>query len=390
MKRISALLFGAVIATTACSGGETRSKDADRQPMDVQMDVATTGDLARSFESGGVVRARTTATLVSRLVADVKDVLVRPGERVMAGQPLIRLDARDLQANRARAEAGAAAAEQAVTAATMGHNAAEAGLALATATHTRIAELRAKNSATPNELDQAVSGLRGAEAQEQGAQAGIRQAESGLVAARAALQAASVGLSYAVIVAPFDGIVTETLVEPGNMAAPGVPLMTIEDVRGFRLEVRIDEARVSEVDRLKPVEIVLDSVAASRTAQDAPLAGRIAEISRAVDPGSHAFLVKIDLPKETGVRSGMFGRARFAGPARRALTVPACAVVRHGQLASAFVVGSDSRARLRMVNAGDSDGSRVEVTAGLDIGERVVTNPPPTLVDGALVREVRR
>jgi hypothetical protein len=86
----------------------------------------------------------------------------------------------------------------------------------------------------------------------------------------------------------------------------------------------------------------------------------------------------------------MFGRARFAGPARRALTVPGSAVVRRGQLTSVFVVGSDNRARLRMVNVGAESGGRVEVAAGLDAGERVVLTPPAALADGAPVREVRR
>jgi hypothetical protein len=98
----------------------------------------------------------------------------------------------------------------------------------------------------------------------------------------------------------------------------------------------------------------------------------------------------VDLPAAAAVRSGMFGRARFAGPARRALTVPSSAVVRRGQLASVFVVGGDNRARMRMVNVGDDAGGRVEIAAGLDAGERVVVSPPPTLVDGAPVREVRR
>jgi RND family efflux transporter MFP subunit len=382
------LLIGAAMTVAACGGGsrETTPRDGAGLPIDVQVDVAVTRDVPQPFETGGMVRARTTATLVSRLVADVQEVLVQPGDHVRAGQTVIRLDARELRANHARAEAGAAAADQAVKAAATARDGAEAALELATATHRRVAELRSKNSATPNELDQAVGGLRGAEAQARGALAGIRQAESGAVAARAGLQAAAVGLSYAAITAPFDGIVTEKLIEPGNMAAPGVPLMTIEDVRGFRLEVRLDESRVGDVDRTKPVEILLDSPAA----QLRTFTGKVAEISRAVDPGSHAFLVKIDLPADVGVRSGMFGRARFAGPAHRALVVPASSVVRRGQLASVFVVTPGRRAAVRMVNAAAADGTLVEISAGLDGGETIVVNPPPTLVDGAAVREVRR
>lgn len=380
MSKTSVLLLGAAITLAAC-GGHEQAAEERRAPVDVTIAAASLQEVARPFETGGAVRARTTATLVSRIVAEVREVTVTPGDRVRAGQVLIRLDARDLQANQARAQAAAAAAREAVRAATTAHDGAEAGLALAAATHRRIAELRAKNSATPHELDQAVGGLKAAESQALGAKAGIAQAEAGAEAARAGMRAASVAASWAAISAPFDGVVTEKMVEPGNMASPGVPLMTVEDVRGFRLEVRIDESRLADIDRAKPVEVLLDS-----PVERAPLSGTIDEVARAAVPGSHAYLLKIALPEDGRLRSGMFGRARFAGPGRQMLVVPDRALVRRGQLASVFVVGSDNRARLRMINAGPAASGLVEVSAGLDPGESVVLNPPPTLVDGSPVR----
>ena len=365
----------------ACGGHHEEAAEPPRDPVDVKVETVSLRPVSRPFETGGAVRARTTATLVSRIVAEVREVTVRPGDRVKAGQVLLRLDGRDLQANQAQAQASAAAAEQAIHAATTARDAAEANLALASATHGRIAELRAKNSATPHELDQAVNGLRAAESQALGTKAGIAQAEAGAEAARAGLRAASVAASWAAITAPFDGIVTEKMVEPGNMASPGVPLMTVEDTRGFRLEVRVDESRLAEIDPAAPVEVVLDL-----PAPGLDLPGTIAEMSRATSPGSHAYLVKIDLPDDGRLRSGMFGRARFQGPGREALVVPEGALVRRGQLASVFVVGADNRARLRMVNAGEAVGGLVAISAGLDPGESVVVNPPATLVDGSPVR----
>jgi RND family efflux transporter MFP subunit len=381
MSKTSALLLGAAFAMTACGGHHDGTAEDRRPPVDVKVEAASLREVARPFETGGAIRARTTATLVSRIVAEVREVTVRPGDRVRAGQVLIRLDGRDLQANAAQAEAATAAADEAVRAATTARDGAEANLALATATHRRIAELRAKNSATPHELDQAVNGLRGAESQTLGAKAGIAQAEAGAAAARAGLRAASVAASWAAITAPFDGVVTEKMVEPGNMAAPGVPLMTVEDTRGFRLEVRVDESRLGEIDQAQPVEVRLDSPAG-----EGALSGRIDEVARATAPGSHAYLLKIALPENGRLRSGMFGRARFAGPDRQALVVPEAALVRRGQLATVFVVGADNRARLRMVNAAQAAAGLVEVSAGLDAGESIVVDPPPTLVDGSPVR----
>jgi hypothetical protein len=105
-----------------------------------------------------------------------------------------------------------------------------------------------------------------------------------------------------------------------------------------------------------------------------------------LDPTAHAFLAKIDLPGTAPLRAGMFGRARFSGPVRRALAVPEAAIVRHGQIASVFVVGEANVAQLRLVTAGEPLNGQVEVRAGLDPGERVVLAPPATLLDGSPLR----
>jgi multidrug efflux pump subunit AcrA (membrane-fusion protein) len=377
-------LFG---ARAFFSGGEPAPAAADAPPVAVETAAARLDDLAEPMEIGGTVRARNTAVIVSRVVAEVHAVRVRPGDRVKAGQALVVLDARELQASEARARATMRATEQGADLAGAERDGAQAALALAQATHRRIADLHARKSATPHELDEAVAGLRAAEARARSAEARLAEAGASIEAARAAARAADVAASYATLTAPFDGVVTEKLMEPGNMAVPGAPLLTVEDARGFRLEVRVDESRVGSIALAQPVEVLVEASAVPGTLA-APMTGRVAEIERTLDAGSHAFVVKIDLPTEAPLRSGMFGRARFAGPGRRALVIPATSVVRQGQIASVFVVGSDGRARLRMLSAGDPAGARVEVRAGLAEGERVVVAPPPGLVDGRLVRQI--
>ena len=105
----------------------------------------------------------------------------------------------------------------------------------------------------------------------------------------------------------------------------------------------------------------------------------MAEIGRAVDADARAFLVKITLPDTTGLRSGTFGRAHFSGQARRALTVPAGALVHRGQMTSVFVV-EKGIARVRLVNV-----SGTEVLAGLSEGDVVIVAAPPTVTDGRRV-----
>ena len=372
---ISAVLIGA--AAAGCSHEEAPNAPAG-SPVSVSVASAVEQDLVTPFEVGGVVRAQRVAVIVSRIMADVRAVPVKAGDRVRAGQALVLLDARELQAHRDRATAGKAAVTQSTALADADRQASEAGLALARLTHQRIADLKAKNSATQGELDEAVANLRAAEARMKVAEARVLESRAAIDSAVAGASAADVAASYATLTAPFDGLVTEKNVDPGNMASPGQPLLTVEDDRTFRLEVRLDESRAALVR-------VGDEVGA-RFEDGAPsLTGRVAEVERMLDSGSHDFLVKIDLPPGTPLRSGMYGRAILRGAARKGLAVPAAAVVRRGQLASVFVVDADNRARLRLVNASEPADDMVEVRAGVRSGERVVVSPPAALLDGSPV-----
>ena len=373
---IAMLMALDVLAHTACSKkADTLAADAGA-PIPVKVAIVTMADLADTFEAGGVVQARTTATVTARIMAPVREVRAVPGDRVRAGQVLLVLDGRDLEARARSARAAAQAAGQGATAAAAEQRAADAALALARATHDRIATLEAKRSATRQELDEAVAALRAAEARVAGAAARAQEALSDVASANAASDAAGTTESFALITAAFDGVVTEKMVEPGNMAAPGTPLMRLDDTRGFRLDVRVDESRVGQILPGASVAVSLDAGAGGATTT---VAGTVTEIGRAVDADTRAFLVKITLPDTAGLRSGMFGRARFAGQERRALTVPAGAVLRRGQVTSVFVV-EKGIARVRLVNMKDT-----EVLAGLSEAELVIVDPPTGLVDGRRV-----
>jgi RND family efflux transporter MFP subunit len=355
-----------------CSRATKAVVAGSEPPIPVIVATATVADIADTFEAGGVVQARTTATIMARILAPVREVRVKPGDRVRSGQPLIVLDGSDLAAHARSARAAARAADQDATAAASEQQAADAALTLARATHERIDGLHARRSATPQEFDDATSALRAAEARAAGAAARAQAALSGTESARAASEAADKTESFALITAPFDGVVTEKMVEPGNMAAPGTPLMRVEDTRGFRLDVRVDESRIGQISAGAIVPVSLDR----GTGGTDTVNGTVAEIGRAVDADARAFLVKIALPDAGGLRSGTFGRARFSGQARRALTVPAGALVRRGQMTSAFVV-DNGIARVRLVNA-----SGTEVLAGLAAGDVVIVAAPPTVTDG--------
>jgi RND family efflux transporter MFP subunit len=333
-------------------------------------------DVVETFDAGGVVEARTTAIVTARILAPVSEVRVAPGDIVRAGQVLVVLAARDLDAHARSASASATAADEGVLAAAADQRAAEAALTLARTSHARIEALFAKRSATAQELDDVTGALRAAEARAAGAMARAQAATAGVASARAASEAANTTASFAVITAPFDGVVTGKPVEPGNMAAPGAPLIRLEDTRGLRLEVRVDESRISEVKLGDSVSVSFDA----NPGDGMPtVSASLAEISRAVDADARAFLVTLALPVSTRVRSGTFGRATFHGRPRRALTVPADALVHRGQVTSVFVV-EDGLAHVRLVNARGT-----EVLAGLVGGDVVVVAPPASLADGRRV-----
>jgi multidrug efflux pump subunit AcrA (membrane-fusion protein) len=366
----------AVLSTSAALNGCAPPPDAaataTAEPIAVATAKVALTDVASPIDAGGVVQARVTATIAARILARIREVRVSPGDRVRSGQTLLVLDGDDLAAGARAARAAVLAAEQGASAAAAELQAVNAGLVLARASHDRIAELQAKRSATAQELDEATAALRTADARVAAASARASQAASAVESARAAHDQASTVHSFATIAAPFDGLITEKLVDPGNMASPGTPLLRLEDTRGFRLDVRVDESRIDQIRTGDSVPVFLGAATTS-------IAGTVVEVSRAVDVDARSFLVKIALPDEDGVRSGTFGKARFRGTSRRALTVPASAIVRRGQLTSVFVV-ENGLARVRLVSLRE-----FEVLAGLTNTEIVILSPPAGVTDGRRV-----
>ncbi len=380
MNRPLVSIAAALLLSGGCASPPEGGQPAP-PPLAVSTTTARSVEWTSSFEAGGVVRARSTAAIASRMMAPILEVHVRPGDRVRRGTPLVTLDSREVAANRARAAAALASAVEATHAAESEVASAEAAARLARTTHDRMKTLHDRRSATPQELDQAVAALSAADAQLNGARARLAAGGAARDAAQSASDAAAVAASYAVLVAPFDGLITDRSADPGAMAAPGVPLLTIEDSTAFRLEVALDEARATQVAVGQTVDVEIgDRTAANYWTGPA----RVSEVAR-LDPASHSFLVKLDLAGPPLLRSGVFGRARFAGPTRQTLVVPASAAVRRGQLTFVYIVDAQNRARLQHVSAGAEARDQIEVLAGIREGDRVIANPPAQLSDGAPV-----
>ena len=380
--RVLTAVLSSTIIAAACGGskGPAATATPAGQAAPVAVARAEPADVPSVFEAGGVVRAPHTATISSRVLASITSVHVAPGDRVQRGQTLIELDARELHANRAQAVAAAAAAGNAV-------GAAEADIAAATAVQTqaraardRVLTLFDKRSATAQERDDVIAAFAAADAHLAGARARLAAAASSAEAAHAGVDAAGIATSYASLTSPFNGIVAARHADPGDVAAPGVGLLVIEESGTQHLEVTIDEGRMRHLALHQDVRVRLDD--ADGTAAPA-VTGQVVEIAR-VNADSHSFVAKIELPAAAGRRSGLYGRVEFNGPSHRALVVPASAVLRRGQLALVFTVDA-GQARLRQISPGATTAAGIEITAGLSAGDTVILSPGDALTDGARV-----
>jgi RND family efflux transporter MFP subunit len=373
----SVAILAAVLLLSGCGSKPAAEKKAQSAPVAVKTVAAALVETPDVYEATGTVRAKSTTQVSARIMGFVREVRAQAGEAVKAGQVLVLIDDRDLAAVQRQAEAALNEARQALPEVDNAIAAARAQLDLTEATFNRMKDLYDKKSISAQEFDDVSMKLKVARANHQMALSKRGQLQAKISQAEEAVAGASIMKGYAELRAPFAGVVTERRVEPGNMAAPGQPLLVVEQAGAFRLEAAVDESRLGSIRVGQSVSVTLD-----KTVQ-----ARVSEIVPAVDAASRAFTVKIDLPAMPQLRSGMFGRASFALGRRQALLLPAGAVAEQGQVQSALVA-QDGFARGRLVTLGGRVGDRVEVLSGLTAGEMVVFPRPAGLADGARV-EVR-
>ncbi|MEN6606290.1 MAG: efflux RND transporter periplasmic adaptor subunit [Bryobacteraceae bacterium] len=382
MRKLSIILLVilSLALLTACGEKPSRSEEAASTPAAVKTITVSPGEWPQTYEVSGTIRARTTATLASKVMGYVREVRFEAGDFVRQGQLLVVLDSRDLDAQYRQAEAGLREAKSAVPEADSGVAAAKANLDLAEVTFKRMKDLFDKKSISNQEYDEASARLKAARANYEMARAKREQMLSKIDQVSQGVESAGVVRGYSRIQAPFDGLVVEKRVNPGDLASPGAPLFTIERGGSFRLEAAVPESWTSKIRAGQPVTVALDAL-------DHALDARVSEVIPSVDASSRTYTVKIDLKAVPLIRSGMFGRAIFQLGTKQALTVPVGAVAERGQLQSVMVV-EGGVARSRLVTLGETFDGRREVLSGLNVGEIVVFPIPPGLIDGSKV-EVR-
>jgi len=341
-------------ASVGCRGGET-SAPAAVQTMQARVVVSQQRQVPLNVRSTGTVHARETAIVSAQVTGRIQQVLVREGEVVHAGQTLAVLDDASLRASVDQAQA-------AVKAAQSQQAAAQSEATLAASTLDRYKQLESQKSVSPQEMDEV---SRRSEA----AAARLDAMHAQTEVMRAQESGARTLLGYTRLQAPFSGVVTARMADPGTMAAPSVPLLQIDQAGVLQLQAAVDESVIGAVHKGMKVQVMIDG-AGSTT-----LAGTVAEILPAADPASHSIVVKIDLPSSSQLRAGMYGVVEFANGTRLAILVPRTALVMRGSLACVYILDSQGIAQLRTLTVGATQGDFIEVLSGVTSGERLVDAP---------------
>ena len=328
----SLLTLAAACSLAGCHSKKEATASESLPPVTVRAVVVEKKARPANEEVVGTVRAKLRAALEAKVSARIEALLVAPGQTVKAGELLAQLDAREIQA---KLDQSLALRDQAAR-----------DLA-------RARDLMEKKITTQADFDSV-------QARERVATGSVREMET--------------MLGYTKLVAPFEGIVTRKLADVGDLAAPGKPILEMEDPRALRFEADVPEALIGSVKlgAKLPVRV---------SAAVAPIEGTVVEMAPVADAASRTFLVRLDLPTAEGTRSGQFGRVWVATGESRTIRVPGAALITRGQIEAVFVA-EKQHAQLRLVRTGKRADGEVEVLSGLNSGESVVIEGAEQLRDG--------
>jgi RND family efflux transporter MFP subunit len=353
--RLSAPLFAlslvAAFSLAGCGGHDDEAKQvAEPRVVDAQVTTIDLSTLASVHAAPASVVAETQVQVASRLMGHIREINVAEGQAVSPGQRLFSIDPVDIQGQVDQARAALQQAEDAQRDAKVEYD--------------RFSALLKEEAVTRQQYEKM-------KLQHDLATARVNQAQSGLATA-------SHQLRYATVTAPIAGVVTRKLANAGDLAAPGQPVLTLENPAKLQILTHVPEAVFRTLKVAAPINVEVDG-------QAAPIQARVAQLSPAADPVSRLFLVKLDTAAP-GLRSGLFARALFPQGERQVLAVPASALVTRAGISGVFVAKPDGQVEFRMVQKGAVQDGRVEVQAGLNPGERVVTQGAERIENGDKIR----
>lgn len=395
-RKVLIVTLAAAMFASACGGAPETAESTQTagEIRNVAITKVTRSSIEDFYEATGTVKAKTTTEVSANMMGRILSFPAAEGDTVARGQLLVEIDAAESRTQLAKAragleeaQAGMAEIDRSVEAANAAVKTAAANKQLADITFGRYKELYDRRSATAQEFDEARSKAQVAASELERAKAGVqvviskrKQLSARIAQARADIASSQVSEGYSRIMSPVSGVVVKKFAEAGSTAAPGVPLLSIEDNSQYRLEAAVEESRSRSVRIGGRVNVRIDAIGAEE------IIGMVAEVMPSADAASRSYTVKIDLPADSRLRTGLYGLARFPIAQKDAITVPQTAIVVRGQLTGVFVVAPDGTAQFRIVTTGTESEGMVEILSGLSEGDEIVTSDTASLTDGVRVR----
>lgn len=313
------------------------SKPEALAPVNVTMMTVKTRTIDAVVSAAGALSSKNTSVLSSKVMGKVVALTVNEGDKVSQGKLLLRIESGEITAQAYQAQAA--------------YNNAKLQ-------YDRIKRLFDEKAATQMEMDQATLGFE---------------------SAKAGLNAAKAMESYTTITAPIAGQIVEKRINLGEMALPGQPILKIEDNRNLRLEVTMKEQDIRFVQPGNTVTVQIDALSGKE------IKAHVGQVVPASDVRTHSFIVKIDIPADKGLITGMYGKAFFTTGKREAILVPKSAVVTMSGLTGVYIVSAEGNAVFQMIQPGETFGDSVEALTGLKAGDKVVVSKQDARIDGRKV-----
>ncbi|MBO0342320.1 MAG: efflux RND transporter periplasmic adaptor subunit [Bacteroidota bacterium] len=337
-----------------CGSDEKQTAD-NREAVPVTVADVDMGDSSTILAGSGQIKAVNSATLSTRMMGYVESLPVKIGQKVNKGDLLISINNVDLRAKKAQVEAS-------ITEAQVAFNNAKKD-------YERFQNLFNENSASQKELDDMT--------------ARYEMAKARLEAANQMKNEVNSQFAYANIRSPFSGVVTNTYIDEGDMANPGVPLVSVESPSGFEVVAKVAENNISGVAVGTKAHIMVKAL-------DTTITGKVSELSVSAQHTGGQYLMKVLLDKtEANILSGMYATVRLEaddqGNGKTVVTIPSKALVHKGQLTGVYTLGQDNVALLRWLRLGENYGEEVEVLSGLSKGDQYIVSAEGKLYNGAKV-----
>ncbi len=358
MKKTIAILTLSAVLFISC--GKNKKEVLNNEPAIAVKVSGIIGDTNNStITASGKIEAENSANVSTRMMGYVTKVHVKVGQKVSAGQLLVSVNSADLQAKKAQVEASILQAT--------------AGYTNAKKDYDRFVALFAQQSASQKELDDMTSRYE--------------MAKAGLEGAKQMRNEVMAQFSYSNITAPFSGEVTNTFVKEGDMANPGMPLVSIEGASHLQVTAMVSESDITSIQNGMNVKVLVKST-------NQQLAGKVVEVSGSAKNTGGQYLVKVNL-NNTGrkVLSGMFVNVQFPAANKPQIkksqmgkvVVPQSALVQQGQLTGIYTIGNKNIAILRWLRIGKTLGNQVEVLSGLSANEQYIVSAGGKLYNGAKI-----